>query len=349
MNPPFNCSRSIFNCAVVLLLTTSICFSQDTADAGTYLHTVNVEFGKISKEMMDYVSAANHGKSARKVEKRRGELILQTKESERVVRKLLPFKGESKLRDSIANYFRMCNLIINQDYGKIVNLEEIAEQSYDAMEAYMLAKEKAGEKISLAFDAADKEYKNFAAANNITLIESDSKLGKRLEAAGKVNDYYDKLYLIFFKSFKNEAYLTDALNKGNVSAVEQTRNALATSAEDDLNKIGPMQGFNGDATLKNAAQQLLLFYKTEATTKIPDQIDYFLAKEKFEKVKKAFDSKSSSSQTQADIDTFNEAVNDFNAKVKKSNQTNEELNKKRTALLKSWNQTSQSFLDNHTP
>ena len=349
MNPSFTRFHSVSGCIAILLLTTSGCFSQDPNDPVAYLSTVNAEFGKISKETMDYMSAVNHGKSARKVEKRRGELILQTKESERTVRKLRPFKGDSKLRDSIANYFRMCNLVINEDYGKIVNLEEIAEQSYDAMEAYMLAKEKAGEKIGLAYDAADKEYKNFAAANNINLIESDSKLGKRLEAVGKVNDYYDKLYLIFFKSYKNEAYLMDALNKGNVSAIEQTRNALAASAEDDLKKIGPIAGFNGDVTLKNAAQQMLLFYKTEATTKIPAQVDYFLAKEKFEKIKKAIDSKNSASRSQADIDNYNAAISDFNEKVKKSNQTNEELNKKRTILLKNWNEASQSFLDNHTP
>ena len=94
---------------------------------------------------------------------------------------------------------------------------------------------------------------------------------------------------------------------------------------------------------------MLLFYKTEANTKVPDQIEYFLAKEKFENLKKALDSKSSSNRTQADIDGYNEAVNDFNAKVKKSNQTNEELNKKRATLLKNWNQASQSFLDKHTP
>lgn len=349
MNQSFASMRCFLSSLAIFLLTSTFCFGQDTTDPLAYLSAINAEFGKISKELMDYMSAVNHGKSARKVEKRRGELVLQTKESERMIRKLRPFKEDSKLRDSIASYFRLSNHVINEDYGKIVNLEEIAEQSYDAMEAYMLAKEKAEEKIGLAFDAADNEYKSFATANHITLIESDSKLGKRLEAVGKVNDYYDKLYLIFFKSYKNEAYLMDALNKGNVGAIEQTRNALAASSEDDLNKIGPIHGFNGDLSLKNSTQQILLFYKTEATTKIPDQIDYFLAKEKFEKMKKAFDSKKQSNRTQEDIDNFNEAVNDFNSKVKKSNQTNEELNKKRAVLLKTWNQVSQTFLDNHTP
>ena len=31
--------------------------------------------------------------------------------------------------------------VLNDDYSKIINMEEIAEQSYDAMEAYILAQE----------------------------------------------------------------------------------------------------------------------------------------------------------------------------------------------------------------
>jgi len=338
-----------FISALFILLGSSLSHAQATADPGAYLAAINAEYGKMSKDIMDYIRAANHGKSARKVEKRRTELALQAKESERTIRKMPPYKGDSKLRDSIAVYFRINYHVINEDYGKIVNMEDIAEQSYDAMEAYLMAKEKASDKIGEAFDAADKEYRNFASANNITLIESDSKLGQKLSAAGEVNDYHQILYLIFFKSYKNEAYLMDALNKSNVGAIEQTRNALAASATEDLVKVGPIQGFKGDLTLKNATQQLLLFYKNEATTQIPIFIEYFLAKENFEKMQKAMDSKSASSRTKEDIDSFNKAVNDFNAKVKKFNQVNDELNKKRGTMLKTWNDSSNAFLDKHTP
>ncbi len=321
-------------------------FSQGNSDAGVYLSTLNTEYGKLSKDMMDYISAANHGRSARKVEKRRIELVLQLKESERTIRKMKPFKGDSKLRDSIAAYFRMSSLVINEDYGKIVNLEDIAEQSYDAMEAYLLAKEKAGDKIERVQDAAEIEYKSFAATNNIRLIEGDSKLSLRLKEAGTVNAYHKILYLIFFKSYKDEAYLLEAITAGNVSAMEQNRNALAASASEGLSKIGPISGFKGDLSLKNATQQQLMFYKNEVT-QIPVLIDFLLAKEKFEKIKKAIDA--NSNRTQEDVKNFNLAVNDFNAKVNKSNQVNAELFKKRSALLKSWNDASEAFLHKHTP
>jgi hypothetical protein len=344
---PFTCARSVRIFLLLIFVCPNLSYSQ-VEDAAAYLSAINAEYGKISKEVMDYISAANHGRSARKVEKRRSELALQLKESEKAIRKMKPFKGGFQLRDSIASYFRMSHHVINEDYGKIVDMEEIAEQSYDAMEAYMLAKELASDKMDKAHEVAQVEYKSFAAANNIRLIEGDSKLGDRIRAAGLVNSYHQKFYLLFFKSYKNEAYLMEALNKGNVGAMEQTRNALASSAEGDLAKIGPMQGFKGDLSLKNATQQILFFYKSEAA-QMPSLIEYYLAKEEFEKIKKGFDSKKQSDRTQEDIDQYNKAINDFNSKVKKSNQVNEELNKKRNTLLKNWNDTSEAFLHKHTP
>lgn len=335
--------------AITLTVSPQIaCVRAQTSDAGSYLDAIDVEFGAISKEMMSYISAVNHGKSARKVEKRRTELVLQTKESERKVRTLKPFEGETRLRDSVAAYFRMCNLIINRDYSKIVNMEEIAEQSYDAMEAYLLAKEKAGERISLAYDAAEKEYYAFAASQNIRIIENESKLSQKLKETGEVNDYHDKVYLLFFKSYKNEAYMLEAMNKGNVGAIEQTRNALLTSAKEDLEKLAKVQAFKNDVSLKRATQDMLNFYAMEAE-KMSTTVDFFLAQESFEKQKKAIESKGASKRTQEDVDTYNKAVNDFNQKVKQSNQLNEELNKKRNSFLKEWNARSEEFLDKHTP
>jgi hypothetical protein len=342
--------KNIYPSLLALTLTLFFCPAKAQTDKSpsAYLEAINAEFGKMSKDMMSYISAVNHGKSARKVEKRRTELVLQTKESERTIRTMKPFEGNSQLRDSVTNYLRICNIVTNQDYEKIVNMEEIAEQSYDAMEAYLLAKEKAGEKIELAYDAAEREYYAFAASNNIRIIENESKLSARLKAAARVNDYHDKVYLLFFKSYKNDAYLLEAMNTGNVGALEQTRNALKASATEDLARLGAMEGFDGDVLLKRATQNILTYYKEEAE-KVSEIIDFFLAKENFEKQKKAFDSKKASQRTQADIDNYNKSIEDFNAKVNRSNKVNDELNKKRSAALKDWNTASQNFLDKHTP
>ena len=338
-------------CLFLLMLSLLIfpARAQQPTAATDYLTLINNEFGSMSKNMMSYISAVNHGKSARKVEKRRTELVQQVQDSERAMRKLRPFDGNTQLRDSIVRYFQVCKIVITEDYGKIVNMEEIAEQSYDAMEAYLLAKEMASEKIGDAYDAAEKEYKAFAEANNIRLVESDSKLSQRLKEAAIVNDYHNVVYLLFFKSYKNEAYLLDAIGSESVGAIEQNRNALKGSASQDLVALGKVLPFKGDGSFKKATQDLLKFYTEEAGAPTEKLIDYCLAKENFEKAKKTFEAIGAAKRTQQDIDQYNKAVGDFNKTVAESNRVHEDLNKRRSALLKNWNAASQNFLDKYTP
>ncbi|HWA33635.1 MAG TPA: hypothetical protein VG737_05875 [Cyclobacteriaceae bacterium] len=319
------------------------------SDAGSYLDYIGNQYQEISKDMMSYTSAVNHGKSARKVEKRRGEVLAQLKEGERNVRNMKPFQNDSKLRDSVVSYLRISQIVLNQDYGKILNLEDIAEQSYDAMEAYLLAKEKAGDKLDEAAERVSVVYKKFAADNRIKLIENDSKLSQKMEAAHLVNEYYNKVYLLFFKSYKNEAYCLDGLQRNDVNAAEQAKNSLLASATEDLAKLGQMQAFQGDASLKAAAQQALAFYKKEASDYIPASIDFQLKKDNFQKMDKAFNAKKQGDLTQAEIDAFNKAVGEYNAGVKKINALNDQNNKARQIALDKWSSASENFLDSHTP
>lgn len=338
---------------IKLFITGSILFCFTSVHSQTnpveYLNVIGEQFNNISHEMMSYQSAVNHGKSARKIEKRRQEFMAQIKESEKTVRRLRPFDGKTTLRDSIAAYFKLIQIILNEEYGKILDLEEISEQSYDAMEAYLLAKERASDKGDAAFQAAMTQYQAFAAENNIKLLENKSELYEKLEKTGLILQYSNKAYLLFFKSYKNEAYMIDAMKRDDMAAVEQLRNALSSSATEDLVKVKDLGRFEGDGSLATAAQQALTFYKMEADEKIPVFTAFLLAKDNMEKVKKSFDGTAASKRTQQQIDAYNKAINDFNSKVNAVNAMNQEVNKKRTVMLKSWNDTYENFLDKHTP
>jgi hypothetical protein len=336
----------IFALAFCLLISVDS-FAQSEAVA--YLDVIGEQFQKINHEMMSYTSAVNHGKSARKIEKRRTDLIQQVKESEATVRKLKPFNGVSTLRDSIASYFRMSGILLNKDYGKIVDLEEIAEQSYDAMEAYLLAKERAEAKLDTASEHAQVQYEAFAESNKIKLIKSETELTKKMAKTDKISQYVNKTYLLFFKSYKNEAYMMDAVNRNDLTAIEQTRNALSTSATEGLLKSAEVGSFNGDTSLRAALQQVLAFYKTEADDKIKVHSEFLIAKDNFDKLKKNVESTPASKRTKEVVDSYNKAADDFNKKVNTVNAMHQDLNKKRGAALNSWNDAYEKFLDKHTP
>ncbi len=332
-----------------LALIAGVTIAQAQSEASQYLEAIGNEFHQISQNSMSYTSAASHGKSARKIEKRRTELITSIRAAETKIRRMKPFAGDAALRDSIVAYLVLDRIVMTEDYGKILNMEEIAEQSYDAMEAYLLAKEKAEEKLEAAYDRVSDQQKLFADRNNIKLVESTSKLGKKLEKSSQVITYYNKIYLLFFKSYKNEAYLMSALDKKDVSAMEQTKNTLLASAEQDLEKIGPIPAFNGDNSLKNACQQMLAFYKMEASQKVPEMVNFLLKQENFQKMNAAMQAKRPADRTQADVDNYNKSVKEFNTAVEKINVMHNELNKKRGSLLEQWNNAVENFLDKHVP
>lgn len=322
-------------------------YAQDQNSAVSYLDFIGNQFTNISNDMMAYTSATSHGKSARKVEKKRTELLQTVREAETNIRKLKPYKGDVALRDSVAAYFKLARLVLNEDYAKIVNMEEVAEQSYDKMEAYMLAKELAEDKLDQALEKTNKQYEAFASKNNIRLLEGSSKLSEKMKQTNKVMKYYNAIYLVFFKSYKDEAYLTDAVNRNDVSAIEQTKNSLKASVQEGYKKLLPLGVYENDKSLKVACEKLLDFYAYESSDRTGELTDYILKKDKFEKAKRAMDAKRD--RTQADVNDFNKLVKEYNDSVTKYNNLNSELNKKRSEAQNAWNKASTDFLDNHIP
>ncbi len=89
---------------------------------------------------------------------------------------------------------------------------------------------------------------------------------------------------------------------------------------------------------------MLDFYIFEADKKVGMLIDFYLKKEKFDKLKTAMDQKGKN-PTEADVNEFNAAVNDFNKASASFNAINNELNNKRNANLENWNNAVAKFLD----
>jgi len=212
----------------------------------------------------------------------------------------------------------------------------------------MLAQEKANEKLQEASKRQSETQKLFAKKNNINLLENTSELEAKMKIASDVMHHYNEVYLVFFKCYKQEAYLMEAVAKKNVNGIEQNINSLQTFAEQGLEKLKDLKPYTGDASLVTACRNMLHFY-TEEAKKSAAISDFVLKEENFNKIKKKFDSKPSSSRTQQDVDEFNKAVNDMNAGINSYNNTNNELNKKRAQALDAWNSTVKRYMDTYVP
>jgi len=322
--------------------------AQTYETAVQYLDYINNANQELTTKYLVYLSAASHGKSVRKVEKRRIDVVNSINQAKYNILGMPAWKGDKSLKDTTVAYLRILNNVFNDDYGKIVDMEEIAEQSYDMMEAYLLAQEKANEKLNEASQKQHEMQKEFAAKNNITLIESSSELGEKSKKANEVLKYANEVYLVFFKSYKQEGYLIESMNQRNLVSMEQNINSLKKLAEEGLEKLKTLKGYSGDASLISACRNMLNYYKSEAT-RSTSLSDYFLKEENFKKIKKQFESKPSGKRTQADIDQYNGAVNDINYALKNFNATNSDLNKERSSVLNDWNKAYNDFLDDYMP
>lgn len=337
-----------FLCLIMLICNGNI-YGQKKDKAVLYMDRISKEFKAISEDMWDYTSSAAHGKKARAVEARRKDLINQLTASSNKISHLPPYNDDASYRDSVVSFLKLNKIVLSEDYSKIVDMEDVAEQSYDAMEAYMLIKEKANEKLEAAGVMIDEEEKKFASLNGIKLIEEKDKIGKKLEESSKVYKYYNIIYLIFFKSFKQEVFLTDAQNKSDFNTMEQSKNALAEFSVAGQKKLAAIKDYKVDLSVKSTCIELLKFYDLETSKKYGDISNYFIQKEKYTKIKTSFEEKKESQRSKQEIDQYNLAINEFNKISDKFNKTNAELNTNRNKLIEKWNNTSNTFIDKHVP
>ena len=322
--------------------------AQNFQNAGDYISYIVKANDVLAEKYISYLSGVSHGKSARKVEKRRQEVLNSIYEARANMQGLPPFQGDRSLKDSTVAYYKILVSVFNEDYGKIVDMEEIAEQSYDAMEAYMLAKKKANEKLEQAAKSQHDTQKEFADRHNVKLIEEQTTIGTKIKLADAIMGHYDEVYLIFFKSYKQEGYLLEATKKKDIVSIEQNISALQKFAEEGLEKLKQVKAYNSDPTLIVACRGLLSFYKEEAE-KSKIVTDFLLKEENFNKIKKSFESQPASRRTQQDIDQYNKAVNDINAAVKAYNSQNKKFNDRRAQEINNWNDAVKDFLDRYMP
>jgi hypothetical protein len=340
--------RKIFTLTFLILTINS--YSQTPGTAGEYMDYLSEREQELQKKYLTYMSEVAHGNRARKMEKRRQDLIAQIKESLSDANRLRPFKGDASLRDAFKNYWDILLKVFNEDYHKIVNMEEIAEQSYDNMEAYLLAQEKAGDVLEKAHGIIPPVYRAFAANNNIRLVTGgESKLQEKLHQVGLVNAYYHKIFLSFFKSYKQEGYVWETFNKKDLNGVEQNRSRLVKVCDEELAKLDTMTAFKGDNSLLAASQNVVRYLKTEAENQLPGLSDYILKSDEFTRIKKAFDSKPVSKRTQADIDVYNKAVNDLNSAIASSNKVVNDTNVSRKKVMDNWENARKKFMETHVP
>src|SRR5258708_34984599 len=242
MNTLFtNPKHGFFALLLLCLVTTSR--AQDMNNPGDYITAITKARGEMDAKYMQYLSATGHSRTARKVEKLRQEVLDNITESRYKTTDLPLYKGDNSLRKGSIDYIQLCYIVFSEDYKKIVNMEELAEQSVDEMQAYLLLQEKVGEKLNQGSADLEKITKDFAAKYNVTLTTGKNALGDKMETAGKLNTYINSIYIIFFKCNWMDGQMVQAMNDKKVNEVEQSRSALLQYSPEGLKALTTLKPF----------------------------------------------------------------------------------------------------------
>lgn len=313
-----------------------------------YSNQITEAHSSVNKKYLSYSSAVAHGKRARKIEKLRNALIDEVLASRDMIKGMKGYKEQVAYRDAAVQYMQTTYTVLDQDYAKLVNMEEIAEQSYDDMEAYLLIQEKADQKVHESFTQLSDAQKLFLTSFGVRVIEGKSEMDEKVDMMSKVNKYHHKVYMAFFKCNYYESKLTQAMNEKNINAIEQSKNNLAKYAKEGMDTLAAMKSFAGDNSLISACKTYLQFC-TKQTQEVAAQTDFLLKKEQFEQLKKQFEEMKQKDRTQTDIDKYNKSVEEMNKAAQKANEASNNGNRSRGDALNEWNKVSSTFLDEHTP
>lgn len=333
---------------ITLLIVSGNLIAQPAVTAVTNLEKINEQMELLNQKYIVYVSEMAHGK-AKKAEKKHADYLNQITNFRYALIEIPYFNGDKSLHEGTKKYLKLVETIQREDYTKIVNMEEIAEQSYDAMEAYILFKEKIDEKMDEAEKEFDQVVADYCSRNNIKLTEgAATEQSNKMAMIGKVSDYQDEVYLIFFKASVHDEQLVEAMEKENLTAVEQIKGSLLKYSLEGLSRLDTLRSFKGDPTLKNSCRRALEFFKREAAS-VDSYSDYMLKKEDFEAIKKNFERNPKAKSDKNEIAKYNAAVAELNKASDKFNKAVQDMNRGREEAINDWNNTVNRFLDTHIP
>ncbi len=317
------------------------------SEAAEYMQKIIEKHDNVIKKYLNYNSAASHGKKSDKVEKLKNNLLDEVEKSKKKISKMDAFNGNTTYRDSAVAFMDFYYNVLQNDYDKIVNLDEITEKTYDELEAYLLLRRQVDKKLEEANRRIQKAQDNFAAENSIKLVDAEDELREKMKTVIKVNEYYHKLYLIFFKPYLQDKSINRNLAKGDITTIKKDTADMKKYVKEVINKLDTLPSYDNDSSLKKACSHLMQFYEKKMSQFVKPLTDYYVVSEKFEKAKKEYEKIKDPSQD--DADKYNRAVDEINKARGFYNETNAAMYAAAKENIRNWNKAVHTFLDRYMP
>lgn len=338
-----------FTTALIILLFSAVTMAQTVPGSAEYMDELSPSFNKLKVRTWDYLRVVSQGHGAFLVESSRQNLLRELKDAKEETMLAPGFNGSDDFKNSLVSYFAVTYSILDEDYDMILDMEAISNESYDAMETYLIAKEKANEKLDEAYYHLVKAQTKYADENELIIHRlEDDEMTKKIEKTGRILAYYNKVYLIFFRVFKQESMVMEALQRDDLKDFEWSNKILEFEAKVAMEKMNQIVAFENDSSLILGANESLNFYYREATVDAEATRKYYENKKRYADGKAEYEKIPQEDLTQADVDKINGIGREYNEAIKNFHSLNKALNQERVVYLNRWNSIVESFFKKHS-
>lgn len=334
---------------IFLLILVFSLSAQDFSDPVTYLDFINRKNYEIGKQLWNYMRISAHSRNDKRIAREKAKLIQTIADTKNEIAQLPPLNGKTDLRDSMVSYLDYAKKLITGELTLVEQMKLVAQKSFSAMQEYLARRDEISHKLDQKGDMVRKIFRQTADENNIKLTESQSKLMQKIQLASFVNDYYDKLFLIYFRNYLALSRVIDAISDKNADLFVAWRDSLTQSISwsyEQLKKIGP---FNNDYSLYQTTKEIVDDFQKINTLYLPAFEEYFQAKKELKHWQEVVSSKPREELTVQEINSYNSAVDSYNAAVKKANLTMENIQEVTNNISSKWEKAVKKFMDKHVP
>lgn len=289
--------------SITCFLMTLASFAQSFEHPVDYNNFIVGEMNEIVSKNLAYISQSVHSDDFEQVEGKRKDLITQIQTAHKNISQTKPYEKGEKLQSECVEVLNMYQQIFEIEYQEVNVLKQSSEASFEAMEAYFVAQDKAEKNLSKATERFYKAQKAYIKTHDIQMAESEgeSEMEKQFKEIAEVNAYTRELYLIYFQMTKYNSIFFDAVNEGDKGGLDGKRKRLEAASDQALEKLKQMKGFKGDADLLKVTTKIAKFYNEMSKKGFVDIVKVVRAKQE--------------DLTQEDVDKYNEAIELFNTKL----------------------------------
>lgn len=324
-------------------------FTQNFDNAFEYLKYIKDRDEKVTVQLWDYISTKAHSQKNREIDKSKDALLKSISISTKEIQKMPVFKNDASLRDSMISYFYAYEKIITGDYAEIEALEYLSDQSYAAMKKYLDKVESVNETIRSQRQDVMNIFEKFALKNDIELIKNETEISAKMVISNIVNNYYDKVHLIYFRTYIAKTFLISALNDIDTIKIDIWTDSLKTAITVGLVELSAIEPYNFDNTLILSCKKSLETYKLISNIYLPAIRNYFTVKDNFDKLKIQMNNIPKSMLTQAEVDNYNKNIDLLNKSTQSYNLSIQKFNSLIEADNIQWQNASSKFIDKNIP